>query len=59
MNTYTYEEISIGHKESFRVIVTEADRDKFREITGDINPLHNDIEYAKSMGTKSALYSEC
>ena len=50
MNTYTYEEISIGHKESFRVIVTEADRDKFRDITGDINPLHNDIEYAKSMG---------
>lgn len=50
MNTYTYEEISIGHKESFHVIVTEADRDKFREITGDVNPLHNDIEYARSMG---------
>ena len=55
MNTYTYEEISIGHKESFRVIVTEADRDKFRDITGDINPLHNDIEYAKSMGHKRCV----
>jgi len=50
MNTYKYDEINIGQKESFTVTVTEADRDRFREITGDINPLHNDEEYAKSMG---------
>lgn len=50
MNTYTYDEINIGHKESFTVTVTSAERDKFREITGDINPLHNDLDYAKSMG---------
>lgn len=50
MNIYTYDEINIGMKESFTVTVTEEDRDKFREITGDINPLHNDPEYAKSMG---------
>lgn len=50
MNRYTYDEINIGHKESFTVTVTESDRDKFRDITGDVNPLHNDPEYAKSMG---------
>jgi len=50
MNTYTYDEINIGQKVSFTVTVTEEDRDKFREITGDINPLHNDPEYAKKMG---------
>lgn len=50
MNTYKFDEINIGHKESFTVTVTEEERDKFREITGDINPLHNDQEYAKSMG---------
>lgn len=50
MNTYKYEDIFIGQKESFEVSITEAERDKFREITGDINPLHNDEEYAKSMG---------
>lgn len=50
MNTYTYDEINIGKKESFTVTVSEEDRDRFREITGDINPLHNDLEYAKSMG---------
>ena len=54
MNTYTFDEISIGQKESFTVTVTEAERDKFRDITGDINPLHNDPEYAKSKG-----YEKC
>lgn len=50
MNTYTFDEIAIGQKESFSVTVTEDVRDKFRDITGDVNPLHNDLEYAKSMG---------
>lgn len=50
MNSYTFDEINIGHKESFTVIVSEADRDRFRDITGDINPLHNDLDYAKSKG---------
>ena len=47
MNTYTYGQIEVGHKESFKVTVTEADMDKFRNITGDVNPLHRDTEYAK------------
>lgn len=50
MNTYTFDEIFVGQKESFTVTVTEADRDKFRDITGDVNPLHNDLDYAKDMG---------
>ena len=50
MNTYTYDEINIGHKESFTVVVTEKERDMFREITGDVNPLHNDEAYAKEKG---------
>ena len=50
MNTYTYDEIEVGHKESFTVTVTDGEMDKFREITGDINPLHKDADYAKSHG---------
>ena len=50
MNTYTYDQIEIGHKESFTVRVTQEDMDKFREITGDVNPLHKDAEYAGSLG---------
>lgn len=50
MNSYTFDEINIGHRESFTVTVSETDRDRFRDITGDINPLHNDLDYAKSKG---------
>ena len=50
MNTYTYDQIEVGHKESFTVTVTEEDMDRFREITGDVNPLHRDPGYAKDHG---------
>lgn len=50
MNEYKYEEIEIGHKESFEVTITEEMLDKFKAITGDVNPLHNDREYAMSKG---------
>ena len=50
MNTYTYEQLEVGHKESFKVRITESEMDKFRDITGDINPLHKDEEYARARG---------
>lgn len=50
MNNYTYEDIEIGHKESFSVTITEEMLSAFRDITGDVNPLHNDEEYAISKG---------
>lgn len=55
MNDYTYEEIEIGHKESFSVTITEEMMKKFLDITGDVNPLHNDEEYAKSKGNPSRV----
>ena len=50
MNTYTYEEIKEGQKESFEVTVTGEMLDSFCRITGDINPLHKDAAYAKESG---------
>ena len=50
MNEYTYEEIQIGQKESFKVTVTEEMLSSFKNITGDVNPLHNDEEYALEKG---------
>ncbi|MBO4266101.1 MAG: MaoC family dehydratase [Lachnospiraceae bacterium] len=50
MNEYTYEEIEMGQKESFSVTVTDEMMKSFLDITGDINPLHNDREYAISKG---------
>ena len=50
MNEYRYEEIDTGQRESFSVTVTEEMMLSFRTITGDINPLHNDEDYAVSKG---------
>lgn len=55
MNNYTYEDITVGMKESFSVEITDEMRNKFRDITGDINPLHNDESYAKEMGHKGCV----
>jgi len=50
MNEYKYEEIEIGHKESFTADITEEMMESFKMMTGDINPLHNDEKYAVSLG---------
>lgn len=50
MNTYTYEELSVGMKESFQVTLTQEMQDLFLQITGDENPLHRSAEYAKNKG---------
>ena len=50
MNTYSYEDLKIGMKESFLVTVSEEMLDAFREITGDENPLHGSDEYAIEKG---------
>jgi acyl dehydratase len=50
MNTYTYDEIPLGHTESFRAVITDEDMEAFRKITGDNNPLHCDADYATDRG---------
>lgn len=50
MNTYRFEEITVGMTEAFSVTVTEAMLDAFRSLTGDCNPLHADETYAKEKG---------
>lgn len=50
MNTYTFDDLKVGMSESFQVTITEAMLDSFKGITGDVNPLHNDEEFAKAKG---------
>lgn len=50
MNNYTFDELNVGMTESFKVLITEAMLDAFKGITGDVNPLHNDEEFAKAKG---------
>ena len=50
MNRYTFDDIEIGHEESFIYELDEKKMDQFLYITNDINPLHNDLNYAKNHG---------
>jgi acyl dehydratase len=55
VNTYTYDEIEIGHTESFHAVLSEDDMAAFRKITGDENPLHCDDVYAARRGYPGRL----
>lgn len=55
MNEYKLEDIKIGMKEEFKVKITEDMQDDFRKITGDINPMHIDAEFAKARNFNDKL----
>ena len=55
MNRYKYEEININDEEYFNVVITDEMLDKFRTISGDINPLHSDDEFARIKGYNSKV----
>lgn len=50
MNTYMFEDCVLGLKEVFEAEVTEEKMRGFKDISGDINPLHNDEKYALAKG---------
>lgn len=55
MNEYGIEDISVGMEESFVRVVTEDMMKQFLSITGDVNPLHNDDEFAHKMNQPSRV----
>ena len=55
MKRYNIEELAVGKEEYFKVIVTGEMLTRFSEITGDKNPLHTDIVFAKEQGYKDRV----
>ena len=55
MNEYKLEDIKIGMTEAFKVQVTEKMQNDFRENSGDINPMHSNVEFAKEKGFDKIL----
>lgn len=46
MNEFTFADISVGQEGKFAYTVTQEKQDLFTTLTGDINPMHIDSEYA-------------
>ena len=44
---YSFDEIEVGLKHNFEVIIDEELEKNFAKISGDFNPLHMDEKYAK------------
>lgn len=55
MNQYGFEEIEVGKTESFEVTITPEMLEQFRSITGDVNPLHTNEEFARKKGYDSCV----
>ena len=55
MNKYCFDELYIGQKEGFEVNVTDKMQEMFKEISGDVNPLHCDNDFAKQRGFKDRV----
>lgn len=55
MKQYSYEELQIGHRESFEVAITDKMVFDFCKMSGDINPLHQDEKFAKEKGYESKV----
>lgn len=46
MKTYIFDELKIGQEASFGRVFSVEDIEKFAAVTGDLNPLHMDANYA-------------
>lgn len=50
MNHYQFKDIYVGLKEEFQVTITKEMLAQFRQMTGDVNPLHTEEDFAKAKG---------
>jgi 3-hydroxybutyryl-CoA dehydratase len=46
--SYCIEDLKVGQSASYRRVINDADVQKFGEVSGDMNPLHFDEDYAKN-----------
>lgn len=55
MNTFLYHELEIGQSCSFSHQVTQEQQDLFCRLSGDINPLHLDANFARTKGYRGCI----
>jgi len=54
-NDYSFDELKIGLKESFKLEITESLINEFAKNSGDFNPLHLNSNYAKTTKFKKKI----
>jgi len=54
-NELSYNDISVGQQESFMIKITASMVEKFSNLSGDLNPLHMDKEFAESSSFKKQI----
>lgn len=55
MNNFSYDEIFIGHSYEFTAEIGEEEQAMFRRMSGDVNPLHSDAEFARQKGFRDRV----
>ena len=55
MNSYRWSDLRVGMTAQFDAVVTDAMMSTFRELCGDVNPLHSKPEFAARAGHRAPL----
>lgn len=55
MNRYNFDDLSIGMAASFKRKIDRKTIDCFAHVSGDFNPLHIDVDYARRSGFKDQV----
>ncbi|SCP96712.1 MaoC/PaaZ C-terminal domain-containing protein [Anaerobium acetethylicum] len=55
MNAFSYDEILIGHAYEFTADIRDEEQNMFCRLSGDVNPLHRDREFAVGRGFKDRV----
>ena len=55
LSNYTYDEISIGQTASYSKSISEKDIQLFAAVSGDVNPVHLDAEFAAGTRFKERI----
>lgn len=55
LNNFTYDEITIGQKASYSKTITDTDVRLFAHVSGDVNPVHLDEDFAAGTQFKERI----